>query len=50
MERVGFQQEGMLRQHDIHNGARQDTYIFGMLKSEFYLKYETIFTLGATSK
>ncbi len=45
MERVGFQQEGLLRQHDIHNGVRQDTYIFGMLKSEFYQKYETIFTL-----
>ena len=45
MERVGFQQGGLLRQHDIHNGVRQDTYIFGMLKSEFYQKYEAIFTL-----
>ncbi|HEX6483398.1 MAG TPA: GNAT family protein [Ktedonobacteraceae bacterium] len=50
MERVGFQQEGLLRQHDIHNGVRQDTYIFGMLKLEFYQKYETIFTLGSSSK
>ena len=45
MERVGFYQEGLLRQHDIHNGVRQDTYIFGILKPEFYHKYETIFTL-----
>ena len=45
MERVGFQQEGLLRQHDFHNGVRQDTYIFGILKPEFYQKYETIFTL-----
>jgi RimJ/RimL family protein N-acetyltransferase len=50
MEHVGFQQEGLLRQHDIHNGVRQDTYIFGMLKPEFYQKYETIFTLEAISK
>ncbi len=45
MERVGFQQEGILRQHEIHNGVRQDMYIFGMLKPEFYHRYETIFTL-----
>jgi RimJ/RimL family protein N-acetyltransferase len=50
MERVGFQQEGLLRQHDIHNGVRQDTYIFGMLKPEFYQKYETIFVLESSSK
>ena len=43
MEHVGFQQEGLLRQHDIHNGVRQDKYIFGMLRTEFYEKYETIF-------
>jgi RimJ/RimL family protein N-acetyltransferase len=45
MERVGFQKEGILRQHEIHNGARQDMHFFGMLKSEFYQKYETIFKL-----
>ena len=45
MERIGFQQEGILRQHEIHNGVRQDMYIFGMLKPEFYQRYETIFTL-----
>lgn len=45
MERVGFQKEGVLRQHEIHNGARQDMHVFGMLKSEFYQKYETLFKL-----
>lgn len=50
MERVGFQQEGLLRQHDFHNGVRQDIYIFGILKPEFYQKYETIFTLESASK
>jgi len=46
MERVGFQKEGILRQHEIHNGARQDMHFFGMLKTEFYQKYETIFKLS----
>jgi RimJ/RimL family protein N-acetyltransferase len=45
MERVGFQKEGILRQHEIHNGVRQDMHFFGMLKTEFYQKYETIFKL-----
>jgi RimJ/RimL family protein N-acetyltransferase len=45
MERVGFQKEGVLRQHEIHNGARQDMHVFGMLKAEFYQKYETLFKL-----
>ncbi len=45
MERVGFQKEGVLRQHEIHNGARQDMHVFGMLKSEFYQEYETLFKL-----
>ena len=45
MERVGFQKEGILRQHEIHNGARQDMHFFGMLKAEFYQKYETMFKL-----
>ena len=43
MERVGFQREGLLRHYSIHKGTRQDTYIFGMLKPEFYQKYDTIF-------
>jgi RimJ/RimL family protein N-acetyltransferase len=45
MERVGFQKEGILRQHEIHNGARQDMHFFGMLSTEFYQKYETLFKL-----
>ena len=43
MHHVGFQHEGVLRQHEFHNGARQDMHVFGMLKPEFYQKYETIF-------
>lgn len=45
MERVGFQKEGILRQHEIHNGVRQDVHLYGILKSEFYQSYETIFKL-----
>ena len=45
MERVGFQLEGILRQHEFHNGARQDMHVFGILKSEFYERYETLFKL-----
>ncbi|MBE3559290.1 MAG: GNAT family N-acetyltransferase [Ktedonobacteraceae bacterium] len=45
MERVGFQLEGTMRQHEIHNGIRQDMHLFGMLKSEFYQRYPTIFRL-----
>ncbi|MBA2392272.1 MAG: GNAT family N-acetyltransferase [Ktedonobacteraceae bacterium] len=46
MERVGFQREGILRQHEIHNGARQDMHIFGILKPEFYQRYQTLFRLS----
>jgi RimJ/RimL family protein N-acetyltransferase len=45
MERVGFQKEGILRQHDLHNGVRQDLHVYGILKPEFYERYETIFTI-----
>ena len=45
MQHVGFQHEGVLRQHEFHNGARQDMHVFGMLKFEFYQKYETMFKL-----
>ncbi len=45
MQHVGFQHEGVLRQHEFHNGARQDMHVFGMLKPEFYQKYETMFKL-----
>lgn len=46
MERVGFQKEGILRQHELHNGVRQDLHVYGILKPEFYERYETIFTLA----
>ncbi len=46
MERVGFQKEGVLRQHDLHNGTRQDLHVYGILKPEFYARYETIFALA----
>ncbi len=42
MERVGFRREGVLRQHETHNGARQDVHIFGLLKAEFYQRYPTL--------
>jgi len=45
LERVGFQREGILRQHDLHNGVRQDMHFFGILKPEFYQRYQTIFKL-----
>lgn len=45
MESVGFTHEGILRQHEIHNGKRQDMYVFGILKDEFYQIHETIFKL-----
>ncbi|GLV60932.1 acetyltransferase [Dictyobacter sp. S3.2.2.5] len=45
MERVGFQKEGILRQHEVHNGVRQDVHFYGILKPEFYQRYETIFKL-----
>ncbi len=45
MVHVGFQQEGILRQHDLQNGVRQDLHVYGILKPEFYERYTTIFTL-----
>jgi RimJ/RimL family protein N-acetyltransferase len=42
-ERAGFQREGILRKHELHNGVRQDMHIFGMLREEFYAQNETIF-------
>lgn len=45
MEHVGFQKEGILRQHDLQNGKRQDLHVYGILKPEFYERYPTIFTL-----
>lgn len=45
MEHVGFQREGILRQHEFHNGSRQDMHFFGILKPEFYQRYQTIFSV-----
>lgn len=44
-EGVGFQREGTLRQHEYHNGVRQDVHIYGILREEFYARHPTIFKL-----
>jgi RimJ/RimL family protein N-acetyltransferase len=46
---VGFQHEGTLRQHEYHNGVRQDMHVYGLLRDEFYARHTTIFKLSATS-
>jgi RimJ/RimL family protein N-acetyltransferase len=48
-ESVGFQREGTLRQHEYHNGARQDMHFYGLLRDEFYARYPTIFKLPDTA-
>lgn len=35
LEKLGFQLEGILRQHVTRQGVKQDLYLFGMLHSEF---------------
>jgi ribosomal-protein-alanine N-acetyltransferase len=35
LERLGFQQEGCLREHDYICGEYRDTYLFGLLADEF---------------
>ncbi|MBI2919554.1 MAG: GNAT family N-acetyltransferase [Planctomycetes bacterium] len=47
MERVGFVKEGVLRQHEAHNGALHDMHAFGILKAEFYRKFPTVFPIPA---
>jgi RimJ/RimL family protein N-acetyltransferase len=47
--RAGFQQEGVLRKHERHNGVQQDLYVFGILRDEFYAKNETIFFHGPSA-
>jgi RimJ/RimL family protein N-acetyltransferase len=32
---TGFEQEGVLREHHFHDGARHDSFILGLLKSEY---------------
>jgi RimJ/RimL family protein N-acetyltransferase len=43
LQRVGFAPEGVLRQHEVHNGQRQDMHVFGILKHEFYAQHRTMF-------
>lgn len=44
-EAVGFLQEGVLRQHELHNGARRDMYVYGILKEEFYARNQTLYSV-----
>lgn len=44
--KAGFKAEGIQRQHEIHNGVPQDLHLFGMLRSEFYERWQTIFQLS----
>jgi RimJ/RimL family protein N-acetyltransferase len=43
LERVGFTREGVLRQHDVHQGRRVDVVVWGMLRDEFYARYPSAF-------
>jgi RimJ/RimL family protein N-acetyltransferase len=45
MQRVGFTAEGILRRQELHNGQLQDMHVFGMLKDEFYARYDSLFAL-----
>lgn len=45
MERMGFQCEGILRQHALRNGVRQDMPVVGLLKTDVYHGYPTLFAL-----
>ena len=39
LHRIGFQREGLLRQHEIHQGQRIDLVVLGMLRGEFYARH-----------
>jgi RimJ/RimL family protein N-acetyltransferase len=41
LEKVGFQHEGTLRRHEVHQGARTDLAVYGILRDEFYGRYST---------
>jgi RimJ/RimL family protein N-acetyltransferase len=43
LEQVGFQREGRLRQHVVHQGRRQDVIMLGMLRDEFYARHGSVF-------
>ncbi|WP_199616268.1 GNAT family N-acetyltransferase [Paenibacillus alkalitolerans] len=50
LESVGFIKEGLLRKHEVHNGDRHDVHFFGILKDEFYERYETLFKLSESKE
>ncbi len=35
LEKLGFQREGVLRQHETRQGIKEDVHLFGMLREEF---------------
>ncbi|GIW28051.1 MAG: hypothetical protein KatS3mg070_1414 [Meiothermus sp.] len=35
LEKLGFQREGVLRQHETRQGIKEDIHLFGMLREEF---------------
>ena len=45
MKSVGFAEEGLLRDHEWHNGEARDMVVYGMLAGEFQERYETLFPL-----
>jgi RimJ/RimL family protein N-acetyltransferase len=49
VQSIGFQKEAILRKHEIHNGELQDMVVFGILKQEFYAKYDTMFSVMGNS-
>ncbi len=48
MVAAGMTEEGVLRRHEVHNGARHDMHVFGILKEEFYASHRTIFEIPAS--
>lgn len=45
MEAAGMKFEGVLRGHELHNGARHDIHFYGILRDEFYASFETLYKL-----
>jgi RimJ/RimL family protein N-acetyltransferase len=45
MLRAGFQAEGVMRRHELHNGELRDIHVFGLLKDEFYAVTPTLFAV-----
>jgi RimJ/RimL family protein N-acetyltransferase len=42
LERIGFTLEGRLRQHEVHQGRREDLLVYGILRHEFRDRYPTV--------